>query len=321
MIPKSITREHVLSALADIQSGEIPIRRESTKFDLVHNDHLYPPKYTLSTAAKYATGKELPPSEFSGGQEANEFLTNLGFEIRPKKDWTERECYFAVWGYDQLDVDRSIVKNHLYSEIADITGRSTKSVEWKIQNVSRFDTRPRNQKPIAEAPNAQKLIGDVFQWYWKDREAARRLFDSYLEESTFSRASGVVFTNKIDDAAHKTVIIEEGAEGLASTKIRKRSAKLVAEGRKYFRGLEPDGRLHCHACGFAKPDSVEQEIVQLHHTDMISEVDKRGKKISLEDAIRRLVPLCPTCHQLAHTSRPPLSAEAVKRLKNQHGTR
>jgi len=53
---------------------------------------------------------------------------------------------------------------------------------------------------------------------------------------------------------------------------------------------------------------------QLHHTNMISELDKSGKKISLEEAIKSLVPLCPNCHQIAHTSRPPLSVGAIKGL-------
>src|SRR5205823_5785070 len=36
-------------------------------------------------AAKYATGEELHPSEFSGGEPTNTLLRNLGFEIVPRK--------------------------------------------------------------------------------------------------------------------------------------------------------------------------------------------------------------------------------------------
>ena len=72
----------------------------------------------------------------------------------------------------------------------------------------------------------------------------------------------------------------------------------------------------CHACRFTKPDKVEQEIVQLHHTEMISDLDKDGKQIVLEEAIKMLIPLCPTCHQIAHTSKPPLSVDLIKRLRN-----
>jgi hypothetical protein len=66
--------------------------------------------------------------------------------------------------------------------------------------------------------------------------------------------SSVAFTRKIDDAFHITVIMQESAEGFASAKIRKRSANLDTEGRKYFRRVEPDGELCCHARGFATPD-------------------------------------------------------------------
>lgn len=316
MIPREITKENVLQALADIRSGHVPVERESTKFDLVHDGRTYPPKYVLTIASKYATGSELMPSLFSGGKESNSFLTELGFEIRAKSEWTERECYFAVWGYDQLNQDRNVVKTSLYREIAELTGRSIKSVEWKIQNVSHFDPRPRTEKPIAEAPNAQKLIGDVFRWYWDDKDAARTLFKSYVQESNFNLVSGTELSTTTDEHHHKNFIIEEGAEGFTTSKTRKRSAKLVTEGRKHFRSIEPDGKFRCHACGFVKPESIDREIVQLHHTEMISEVDKDGKQASLMKALESLIPLCPTCHQIAHSSKPPLSLVMIKTLLN-----
>ena len=74
MIPPSIQRDHVLKALHAIKAGGVPKRQEPTKFHLVFKGRLYPPKFTLSLAGKYATGEELPASEFSGGNEANTFL-------------------------------------------------------------------------------------------------------------------------------------------------------------------------------------------------------------------------------------------------------
>lgn len=230
-----------------------------------------------------------------------------------KSDWTERECYFAVWGYDQLDQDKNLVKKHLYEDLSEITDRSAKSIEWKIQNVSHFDPRPREQKPIAEAPNAQKLIGDVFEWYWSDKESARSLFDKYIQESIFQKESATSFSREIDSASHKTIIIEEGAEGFVTSRSKKRSAKLLKEGRKHFKSLN-GGNLICSACGYVKPVSIDREIVQLHHIDMISEYGEDGKEMVLEEAIKMLIPLCPTCHQIAHTERPPLSVEQIKML-------
>lgn len=235
---------------------------------------------------------------------------------RSENDWSERECYFAVWAYDQLDSDREIVKKHLFEEVSKIITRSAKSVEFVVQNVSSFDPRPRRDKPISTAPNAQKLLGNVFKWYWDDRLRARDLYGTYVQQEQF----GISGKEKIDEQSKKpttrTIIIEEGAEGHSTSKTRKRSAKLVKEGRKYFKSLDPDGKLRCQTCEYIKPDSIKGEIIQLHHTKMVSELDKNGKKVSLEVAIKTLVPLCPNCHQIAHSLTPPLSKTEIKKILN-----
>ncbi|MEG0324881.1 MAG: hypothetical protein RR619_12850, partial [Raoultibacter sp.] len=208
--PKAITKEDVLKAIEDIRSEGVPKKREPTKFNLVHHSRLYPPKYTLSIAAKYAIGEEFPTATFSSEDEANTFLIGLGFEIQAKrKDWSWKECYFAVWGYDQLDLDADQVKTVLYHEVSELIGRTAKSVEFKLQNVSSFDPRPREQKPIAEAKNAQALLGEVYQWYWADRLSARAFYAQYREEFLFNLES----TTKLS-ATPSTIplaIIEEGA--------------------------------------------------------------------------------------------------------------
>ena len=129
MIPKTITRDHVLQAIANILAEGVPKKRESTKFNLVHDGRLYPPKLVLSLAAKYADGKELTAPEFSGGDESNVFLMGLGFQIAKREDWSWKECYFAVWGYDQLDLEPGQVKDTLYREIGELIGRTAGSIE------------------------------------------------------------------------------------------------------------------------------------------------------------------------------------------------
>lgn len=315
MIPQSIKQDHVLRAIADIRAGGVPKKREPTKFNLVHDGRLYPPKFALSLAAKYATGEELPAAVFSGGEEANSFLTALGFEIQPKRDdWSWKECYFAVWGYDQLDLDPSQVKAALYREISELIGRTAKSVEYKLQNVSSFDSRPREQKPIAEAQNAQALLGEVFKWYWADRPRARQRYNEYREEFQFNLESTTKAESVKPEAAPQ-IMIEEGAANAAPSTRRKRSQKLLEEGRKHFRDLDEEGKLRCQACGFITPEGLEAEVIHLHHIEPIYESAEEGRSIELKDALALLVPLCPTCHALAHTSRPPLSVAAIKALK------
>jgi len=81
MIPKNIGREHVIRAIEKIKKSGIPKGRRSRKFLLEFKGDLYPPKYIISLANKYANGVELDSSTFSGGKETNDFLRALGFRI------------------------------------------------------------------------------------------------------------------------------------------------------------------------------------------------------------------------------------------------
>lgn len=83
-IPQNITRQHALQAIKLIQSEGVPIKRESTKFDLVFESKHYPPKVVLSYANVFANGETLHQSEFSGGDEANRYLAKLGFQVIQK---------------------------------------------------------------------------------------------------------------------------------------------------------------------------------------------------------------------------------------------
>jgi hypothetical protein len=82
MIPVGIKSIHVIRAIQEIDSKGIPSERESRRFALIFKGKKYPPKYVLSLANKYINGRELDPSNFSGGQETNSFLRSLGFVVR-----------------------------------------------------------------------------------------------------------------------------------------------------------------------------------------------------------------------------------------------
>jgi|SaaInlStandDraft_6_1057023.scaffolds.fasta_scaffold22234_2 predicted HNH restriction endonuclease len=158
------------------------------------------------------------------------------------------------------------------------------------------------------------MLGIIFKSYWGNKSKYRSLYSSYFEESQFSISSSFDDSKGVDIQKLKSHIVEEGAEGYAATKTRKRSSKLVNDGRKHFRNKDSENKLRCAACGFVKSESIKREIIQLHHKEMISEIDSNGQSITLDKAIRNLLPLCPTCHQIAHSSKPPLSVDAIKKL-------
>jgi hypothetical protein len=86
MIPENIKSEHILKAIEEAERSEIPRDRRSERYDLEYNKKLYPPKYVISLANKYANGNELDHSQFSGGDETNNFLKLLGFNIVNKQN-------------------------------------------------------------------------------------------------------------------------------------------------------------------------------------------------------------------------------------------
>jgi 5-methylcytosine-specific restriction protein B len=79
-------RDHVLRAIHEIDRASYPPDARSTTYDLVFGANRYPPKYVFSLAARYATGKEMPRTHFSGGESSQSFklLRDLGFSIERK---------------------------------------------------------------------------------------------------------------------------------------------------------------------------------------------------------------------------------------------
>jgi 5-methylcytosine-specific restriction protein B len=58
MIPENITKEHILSAITEIDKKGVPKGRHSSTYDLVYNGNSYPPKLVISIANRYANGEE-----------------------------------------------------------------------------------------------------------------------------------------------------------------------------------------------------------------------------------------------------------------------
>lgn len=84
MIPTTITPDHVVAALHEIDASSVPAPRQSMDYDLVHDGKRYPPKYVISVAAQRASGVELPSTDFNS-IESNALLTKLGFTIERRK--------------------------------------------------------------------------------------------------------------------------------------------------------------------------------------------------------------------------------------------
>ena len=87
-IPDGITREDVLEAIGDFDRDAVDHRfRDSTGYDLLHEERRYPPKAIVGLAARRLTGRILEPNEFSGGRGSKCFsvLQHTGFQVVRKE--------------------------------------------------------------------------------------------------------------------------------------------------------------------------------------------------------------------------------------------
>jgi hypothetical protein len=67
-IPKGLTRECVLQALADLDAGIEHPFGPLTGYELIHEGKRYPPKAIIGLACRSLLGRILLPEEFSGGE-------------------------------------------------------------------------------------------------------------------------------------------------------------------------------------------------------------------------------------------------------------
>ena len=82
---KFITREMVIKALGDFDQKYANtnnydhwLEKSNYKYELIENGKRYPPKHILSEVRKISKEK------FGGGNQTNQVLKALGFEIRKK---------------------------------------------------------------------------------------------------------------------------------------------------------------------------------------------------------------------------------------------
>jgi hypothetical protein len=159
-IPRGLTREHVLAALADLDAPVEHPFGVPTGYELIHEGKRYAPKAVIGLAFRHLTGRMLQREDFSGGEapgQANFVLRELGFTVERKasgtssepseeslargQDWSQQEVELIVADY--FTMLRAEVSGKPYSKAHHnrdlrpvLGGRSKSSVEFKHQNIS-----------------------------------------------------------------------------------------------------------------------------------------------------------------------------------------
>jgi 5-methylcytosine-specific restriction enzyme B len=86
--PQNISKDHLMRAIAKIESDGVPPDGQSRYYDVVYNSKKYPPKVIISYANFFANGTLLDRKAFTGGMNTQAFklLEANGFRIERKME-------------------------------------------------------------------------------------------------------------------------------------------------------------------------------------------------------------------------------------------
>ena len=129
--------------------------------------------------------------------------------------------------------------------------------------------------------------------WWADEIRAAIAFDW----SEFVADDAV--PNRTDLAAFEQAV-SEGRLHTIEVTVRSRCEALRKRARQFY--LDADHKLSCELCGWNKPHNlIAGDIVELHHMRHLGDLPCEGDTLTMKQAIASLVPLCPTCHRIAHS--------------------
>lgn len=304
--PRKISRDHVVKAARiwkrDHGYGGF---RDSIRYDVIINGEHFPPKAIVAIANKLAGNGELLPSEFAGAKDGkwHTMLQDLNFEIVPKvkddrndeqdgsatkaeADWSKPELRASVAAYldmaRRLQEGQSVVKKQVYRNLAAQIGRTEKSCEYRMQNIS-YVLALMGRDWIKGLPLA-KNVGV--------RNAA--LIETLIGES---------------EGRHET---PRAGEAVAVAKIRK-TLKTRPEGSRVpgttvstTAGFVRDAKVKawvlkraqatCEACEQPAPFSGADgfPFLEVHHLRKLADGGS--------DTVTNAVAVCPNCHRRLHFS-------------------
>ncbi|WP_226978216.1 HNH endonuclease, partial [Vibrio navarrensis] len=135
--------------------------------------------------------------------------------------------------------------------------------------------------------------------YWGNCQSALRAYLAFLES----------------ESNNVTLYPDEHFEGqsvIIQANRYERNAKARRECLKFHQPI-------CKVCGidfFKVYGDIGKGFIHVHHVKPLSEIGHNY----IVDPVKDLVPVCPNCHAMLHTKRPPLHIETLKKLITSNGT-
>jgi hypothetical protein len=178
----------------------------------------------------------------------------------------------------------------------------TKEIVELITTVSGYDLS-HNRPPLNELVVRTRLNEPIQDWveikhYLEEKFGVEAPFTSHSQ----AQAACWEYWGQAVGNPQNLTQAEEGLLQDRVAKFRKRNARLINERKRLDQNT-------CQACDF-RLKMNGYFIIDCHHKYPISNSD--ASRIT---DIDELVCLCPTCHRIAHTSKPPLSVSKIRLVR------
>jgi len=181
-----------------------------------------------------------------------------------------------------------------------ISGRSDDYFSQKVRNLKSHDTL--TDRGLATYDKRLWKITDKGKEYLNQTyEDEKDSINVSLEEQGFKKTE----IKKESKKDFSNVIIEEGSLEKRSVPLRKRSDKLRKIAIQEYKSKN-NGKLPCEVCGFdfkQKYGDVGEDFIEIHHKELVSEMDIAGSKQKVQEALKKVAPLCSNCHKMVHRNK------------------
>ena len=190
-----------------------------------------------------------------------------------------------------------------------------------------FDQIVRNFKSHSSSKGNIMFEGyaaDVDRGYFQITEKGKEYLSnnlsslSYLIGNNFEIPDIAEALEKINDnnALLLNENVSEGGIKELTTKVRERSSKLRSTAIERF---THNGIIACDCCGFEfktfyGPKYGEKTCIEIHHLKPIFLYNDGDVNLTIDKALKNLLPVCPKCHRVIHKNK--ITADAIEDFKH-----
>jgi 5-methylcytosine-specific restriction protein A len=320
-----ITRDAVLKALAEYDElGQKDFLatygfEPSRTYLLVHEGHQYDSKAICGVAHKYANGRPLLASEFSGGvATVAKTLNSLGFKVHTRTN--------LPWVWDELILACDLLARHGWKTL----DTSRPEVVELSEILRLLPLHPMEQRPANfRSPSSVRLkMANIRDWHpshtTKKTNSGvldRRIVEAFLEDPERMHAAaksiraGVLSGDLAglpafeEEEADEEISAPEGRLLVRKHYARERSRKLRTQ--KIARTRAEGKPVACEACSFDFATAYGDRgssYIEVHHIVPLHHIGESETR--LED----LALLCANCHRMIHVSKPWLTVDQLRVL-------